>query len=112
MQRGKTRTLGLMDTFSCPICRGRIALWAIRKDLKCPHCNWWLKSNIDSAMNRCFLVGLFIEGLLLGIFWFALENWFNALYLSLTASGILGFVAGVFAIKRMVVLKPFQRVAI
>jgi len=97
-------------TFSCPICRGRIALWAIRGDLQCPHCSWWLKSNIDSVVNRCVVVGLLAEALLFLVLWLMLESWFKALTVSLLASGMLGTFAGFVALKRMVVLKPFRRV--
>jgi hypothetical protein len=62
-------------------------------------------------MNRCLFVGLLAEALLVVVLWFALGNWFGALFVSLSACGILGFCAGFVALKRMVVLKPFRRVA-
>jgi len=98
-----------MDTFACPVCRGSIALWAIRSDLTCPTCHWWLKSNIDLAMNRCLIVAVVADPLFFAALWIALSNWFYALFVSLSDLVTFGTIVGWFALRRMVVLRPFKR---
>jgi hypothetical protein len=117
-----------METIACPVCRGRISLWAIRTDFTCPGCHWWLRSNIASAMTRSQLIGV-IAALLFLVSWYALGRWSNAFFdaiempqhplcggycfwlVAMQTGVFVGLVAWVIALRRTVVLRPIKRVA-
>ena len=69
----------------CPICRGRIALWAVQSAFTCHHCRWALSSNVHAVISKSIIVAviaevLFLAGLSLyfGSWSFALGVWLAA----------------------------------
>jgi hypothetical protein len=93
----------------CPACNGRIALWAVRAEFTCHHCNMILKSNHASALLKAFWVAVSIEVLFLVFLFFVLGASSSTFVLWGSAGGVIGYFGGWFALKHFMVIRPIRR---
>ena len=92
--------------FRCPMCKGPIALWAAQPEFTCHHCHWALSSNRGVAVARAAAAAAVAELVLFAGLWLGLGGPSDALGVWLTASCVLGYAVGWFALKRFAVLIP------
>lgn len=95
--------------FSCPVCKGPIALWVLRPRLDCHHCKTTLGSNIHAALRHATMVAATVEVLFLAGLWIALGSLLDALGAWLAATALPGFLAWWPAMKYFVVLSVLDR---
>jgi hypothetical protein len=95
--------------FKCPVCRGRIALWAVRSEFTCHHCNLILRSNRTDALTKAFWVAVAIEVLLLLFLLFVLGASFSTVVAWGSAGCVFGYFGGVLALKYFMVFQPSRR---
>jgi len=95
-------------TFRCPMCRGRVASWAVQSEFTCHHCRWALSSNLGVALRRAVGVGVAVELLLLFALYWLLHSAGQALNVWLAASCVFGFFAGWLAFRFFLTLPPLR----
>lgn len=95
--------------FRCPVCHGRIALWAVRAEFTCHHCRMILRSNRTEALGKALLVALSIETLLLSTLFFTLGISLTTLVTWGMAGNLLGYWGGWFAVKHFMIFQPLRR---
>ena len=95
-------------TFRCPVCRGRVASWAVQSEFTCHHCKWALSSNLGVALRRAVGVGVAVEVLLLFALYWLLHSAGQALNLWLAASCVFGFFSGWLAFRSTLTLRPLR----
>ena len=87
--------------FSCPVCRGSIALWAVRSAFTCHHCKWALSSNIRSAHVKAVAAAAVAEVVLL----LALLAWLpwpsTGLVAWVSVAGVPGLAVGWLALRKV-----------
>lgn len=90
----------------CPVCQGRVALWAVQPMFTCHHCKWALRSNVRVALRNAFVVGAVFEITFLAALsqWSASAN--DAVLVWLAAGGVVGFAAGWLVVRWFTVLIP------
>ncbi|MEJ5999848.1 hypothetical protein [Paucibacter soli] len=94
--------------YRCPVCHGRIALWAIQRAFTCHHCHWVLASNLPVAFSGAVTVGATIEGLLLAGLWLYLGSVSLAFGAWLAAGSLLGFAGGWLYLRQALRLVPLR----
>lgn len=94
--------------FRCPMCKGRIALWAVQSAFTCHHCHWALSSNVRSAISRAVMAAAVCEVLLLAGLWLYVGSLSFALGAWLVAGCLLGFGVGWLFVQRAVRLVPLH----
>lgn len=99
-------------TFKCPVCAGRIALWAVRAEFVCPHCGMILSSNRAEALSKAFWTGLIIEALVLAMLLLLLNVHLHAFIIWSSMGCLLGLVAGWLVIKHSMTFKPVRRASV
>jgi hypothetical protein len=94
--------------FSCPVCRGPIALWAVQPEFTCHHCHWALSSNIRAARFKAAAVAVGAEAVLLLALLVWLPRARTGFVAWLSVVGVLGLAAGWFALKSLLSLQPMH----
>ena len=94
--------------FSCPVCRGPIALWAVLPAFTCHHCQWAVSSNIRAARVKAVAVAVVAEAVLLLALLLSLPRASTGLIAWLSVVGLLGLAVGWFALKAFVSLQPMH----
>ncbi|HEY2925947.1 hypothetical protein [Piscinibacter sp.] len=94
--------------FRCPMCKGPIAMWAAHPEFTCHHCHWSLSSNRGVAVARAVAVAAVAELVLFVGLWLLLGGPSAALGVWLTASCVVGYGVGWFALKSFAVLTPLR----
>lgn len=85
-----------MNARACPICRGPIAIWAIRPELTCHHCGWALAANVGSAFVKACIAGAIFFGIAFAAMQLALGELAQAI-VSFEAASYVGLLAGMVA---------------
>ena len=101
-------TAWLKLVFSCPVCRGPVAFWAVQPAFTCHHCHWALSSNVRTARVKAVGVAVVAELALLSILLAWLPRPGNGLAVWLSLGGLLGFAAGWVALKVLLSLRPMH----
>ena len=94
--------------FSCPVCRGPIALWAVRPAFTCHHCNWALSSNVRMARIKAIGTAVVAELLLLLALLVWLPRPSAGLVVWSFVAGYLGLAVGWIALKVFMALHPMH----
>lgn len=93
--------------FRCSICKGPIALWAVRQEFTCHHCHWALSSNCGVAFARAMAVAAVAELVLAA----GLCLWLGeprAVNVWLAGSCVIGYSAGWLAVRKFLVVTPLR----
>ena len=95
--------------FTCPVCKGPIAFWAVRSEFTCHHCNMILKSNREEALITSFWIAVSIEILLLILLFFIFDASLNTFIVWGSAGCVIGYFGGWFGVKHFMVFQPMRR---
>lgn len=99
----------MTPTFKCSACNGRLALWAVRAEFVCPHCDMILRSNRGRAIVKAAWVTLAVEALLFSGLYLQIDSLGKMIAIWGSLGGVLGYWAGWVAIKRFMVLQAVRR---
>jgi len=95
--------------FRCPVCQGRIAMWALRSTVfTCHHCRWVLTSNILVVRLRALLAAAGLELLLLLGVWLWLGDISRALGLWAALGSVLGVGVWYLTVHTLLVIAPVR----
>jgi len=99
----------LEPIFTCPVCNGPIAFWAVRPVFICHQCNMILKSNREEALIKSFWIAVSIEALLLILLFFIFGASLNTFIAWECAGCVIGYLSGWFGVKHFMEFQPIRR---
>lgn len=97
-----------MTPHHCPICKGSLASWVVRREFKCHHCSWAISANVGVAFRKALAVGACAELIVLLCLWLWLGNLMAVLAVWLYAGFFVGAVVGGFTYWCTLVLTPLR----